>query len=156
MKHTGLSNHFLKTIVMKKNSVLFIFLLLLLTAGCKKHSNYNNPYLEDVSFSIEINLDLPEYAPLQYANNSVLVHNAGIKGVIVFNTGSGYNAFEASDPNHYPSQCSTMQPSQFTCKCDCEDNIYSLHTGQLTSGEGEYSLKPYHIVKSGNKLLISN
>ncbi len=139
-----------------KKSVLLIFLVFLLFSACKKTTEYNNPYLEDVSFSIEINMNLPEYSSLKYANNSVLVHNAGIKGVLVFNTGNGYNAFEASDPNHYPSACSTMQPNQFTCKCDCEENTYSLHTGQLSSGEGRYGLKPYHIVQSENKLIISN
>jgi len=140
---------------MTYKKVLFIFLILSLFS-CKKKQVYNNPYLEDVSFSISINMDLPEYAPLKYANNSVLVHNIGLNGVIVFNTGTGYNAFEASDPNHYPSSCSTMQPNQFTCKCDCEDNTYSLHTGQLTHGNGEYSLKAYHISQSGNSLRISN
>ena len=134
-----------------------LFLLLVLSLfSCKKKQVYHNPYLEDIGFSININMDLPEYAPLKYANNSVLVHNVGLKGVIVFNTGTGYNAFEASDPNHYPSPCSTMQPNQFTCKCDCEDNTYSLHTGQLTHGNGEYSLKAYHISQSGNSLRISN
>lgn len=137
-------------------SVLLVILLLLLNSACKKRTKYNNPYLQNVNFSIQINLDLPEYSTLKYSNNSVLVHNAGIKGVIVFNTGNGYNAFEASDPNHYPSECSTMQPNQFTCRCDCENNTYSLHTGQLSSGDGIYGLKPYHVVLSGNKLIISN
>ena len=141
-------------LIIKYLAVPFWFILLI--TACKKNANYNNPYLENVSFSIEINMDLPEYAPLKYANNSVLVRNAGIKGVIVFNTGNSYNAFEASDPNHYPSSCSTMQPNQFTCRCDCEGNTYSLHTGQITSGDGQYSLKAYHISQTGNKLRISN
>jgi len=138
-----------------KNIGFFLLMLLSLTA-CSKKQTYNNPYLQDVGFSMQINLDLPEYAPLKFANNSVLVNNVGIKGVIVFNTGSGYQAWEASDPNHYPSNCSTMQPNQFTCKCDCEENTYSLYTGQLTKGDGEYSLKAYHISQSGNLLRISN
>jgi len=138
------------------NRFLILILVLVSFSSCKKNNTYSNPYLEDVGFSIQINMDLPEYAPLKYANNSVLVHNVGIKGVIVFNTGNGYNAFEASDPNHFPSTCSTMQPNQFTCTCNCEDNTYSLHTGQLTNGEGSYSLKPYHISQMGNTLRISN
>jgi nitrite reductase/ring-hydroxylating ferredoxin subunit len=124
--------------------------------ACKKNEIAKNPYLEDVNFSVEINLDLPEYISLKYANNSVLIHNAGIKGIIVFNNGNGYNAFEASDPNHYPNNCSQMQPNQFTCTCNCEDNQYSLYTGQITHGDGKYSLKPYHISQSGNRLRISN
>lgn len=133
-----------------------LVLLLLLNNACRKNTTYNNPYLEDVNFTTEINLDLPEYSPLKFANNSVLVRHVGLKGVIIFNTGSGYNAFEASDPNHYPSACSTMQPNQFTCQCPCEENTYSLYTGQLTKGTGQYGLKAYHITQSGNRLHISN
>ena len=139
---------------MKK--ITYITLILFLIISCKKQPKYNNPYLTDVSFSIEINMDLPEYESLKFANNSVLVYNVGIKGAIVFNTGSGYVAYEASDPNHYPNDCSQMQPNQFTCQCDCEENQYSLHTGQLTKGSGEYALKPYRVSQTGNKLRISN
>ncbi len=138
---------------MKKLSFFLIFTILL---ACNKEQVYQNPYLENVSFSIQVNMDLPEYALLKYANNSVLIRNVGIKGVLVFNTGTSYTAFEASDPNHYPSDCSIMQPNQFTCQCPCENNTYSLFTGQLTQGSGQYSLKPYRISRNGQILYISN
>ncbi len=141
---------------MKRYKHFWILAILFWMSSCSKNQTYQNEFLENVSFNIEINLDLPEYNSLKYANNSVLVQNIGIKGVIVFNTGNGYNAFEASDPNHYPSSCSQMQPNQFTCKCDCEDNQYSLHTGQITHGTGQYSLKAYHVSQSGNRLRIYN
>jgi len=135
---------------------IIALLVLLSLFSCDKRREYNNKYLDDVSFSINLNLDLPEYSRLKFANNSVLVHNAGIKGVLVFYSGSSYFAYEASDPNHYPSACSQMQPNQFTCECDCESNQYSLYTGQVTHGDGEYPLKPYLISLSGNVLHISN
>ncbi len=140
-----------------------IFLLRILTIGlllslwaCDKNKPDQNPYLENIGFSREINLDLPEYSSLKFANNSIIVHNVGIKGVIVFNTGNSFLAWEASDPNHYPSDCSTMTPNQFTCECSCEGNKYSLYDGQKISGDGNYSLKPYHIYQNGNILTISN
>ncbi len=141
---------------MKAVKFITLSIVLLGLQACKKKSDYKNPYLQDVSFSVEINLDLPEYAPLQYANNSVLIQNIGIKGVIVFYSGNSYLAYEASDPNHYPSGCSQMHPNQFTCKCDCENNRYSLYTGQLTEGEGKYPLKAYHVSQNGHLLRISN
>jgi len=141
---------------MKYYKYFYIIFILIGISSCSKNQTYQNEYLDEVSFSIEINLDLPEYASLKYANNSIIVHNVGIKGVIVFNTGSGYNAFEASDPNHFPSSCSQMVPNQFTCQCDCEENQYSLYTGQITQGEGPYSMKPYHVSQSGNYLRIYN
>jgi len=140
---------------MVKN-LLYISILSLLLFSCSDKQKYNNPYLDDVSFSVSINLDLPEYSRLKFANNSVLVYNIGIKGVIVFNTGSGFTAFEASDPNHYPSNCSQMHPDQFTCQCDCEDNKYSLYDGQHISGQGDFTLKQYHVSRSGNTLRIYN
>ena len=135
--------------------IVYSFLFISLFA-CTKRTKYDNKYLDNVSFSKDINLDLPEYSSLRYANNSVLVYNIGIKGVIVFYSGSAYFTWEASDPNHYPSACSQMQPNQFTCECDCEANQYSLYTGQITKGSGDYSLKPYHVSLSGNILHISN
>jgi len=141
---------------MKLIKIIFISLLILSLHSCKKKSIHNNPYLQDVNFFIEINMDLPEYAPLRYANNSVLIQNVGIKGVIVFYTGNAYLAYEASDPNHFPNSCSKMIPNQFTCQCNCENNQYSLYTGQLTNGEGDFGLKPYHISQNANLLRISN
>ncbi len=142
---------------MKKKSYLLIIISIYITLlSCTKTKQERNPYLKDISFSREINLDLPQYSPLKFANNSVLIPEIGIKGVIIINTGNQFLAWEASDPNHYPSTCSRMNPNQFTCSCDCEGNKYSLYDGQLIDGEGNYTLKPYHISLSGNILFVYN
>ena len=144
---------------MKKRLYIIIIILSslnILFLSCKKPKQERNPYLKDFSFNREINLDLPQYSPLKFANNSVLIKEIGIKGVIVFNTGSQFLAWEASDPNHFPSSCSTMEPSQFTCSCPCEGNKYSLYDGQIINGNGSYTLKPYHVSVNGNILIIYN
>jgi nitrite reductase/ring-hydroxylating ferredoxin subunit len=145
---------------MKKKDYINISLIILtihyLFLSCSPSQQERNPYLKDVSFSREINLDLPQYSPLKFANNSIILNDIGIKGVIIFNTGSQFLAWEASDPNHYPSSCSTMEPNQFTCSCPCEENKYSLYDGQLISGEGNYTLKPYHLTVNGNILFVYN
>ncbi len=155
---TVLKNHINLSITSRRFFLPLLFLLLFSKSSCSKKSQYQNPYLQNLSFSYEINLNLPLYNSLKYANNSVLVDvdHVGIKGVIVFNTGSGYVAFEASDPNHSPSACSQMQPDQFTAKCSCENNEYNLHNGQIIRGTGNYGMKPYRISKSGNILRIYN
>ena len=135
---------------------ILLISLLSFNYGCDKNVPEQNPYLQNVGFTREINLDLPQYSSLKFANNSIILYNVGIKGVIVFNTGNSFLAWEASDPNHYPSDCSTMTPDQFTCECSCEGNKYSLYDGQKISGDGNYSLKPYHIYQNGNILTISN
>ncbi len=139
--------------IFKYQIIILGFLMLL---SCNKERKNTNPYLKNISFSRDLNLDLPQYSGLKFANNSALIDGIGIKGVIVFNTGSSYTAWEASDPNHLPSNCSTMLPDQFTCQCPCEDNKYSLYDGQKISGEGDYPLKAYRVSQSGNILHISN
>jgi nitrite reductase/ring-hydroxylating ferredoxin subunit len=59
-----------------------------------------------------------------------------IRGVYVFNTGSGYNAFEAACPNQALSACSTMTLG-INVVCSCDNNEYSLFTG-LSQGGSQY------------------
>jgi len=140
---------------MKKTLLILPIVILGMLAGCSG-SAVKNPYLRDVSFDITLNLDLPEYSSLKYPGNAIYVPYGGIKGIFVFNTGSGYNAFEASDPNHYPNDCSTMELDGTTVVCPCENNRYSLADGHLMSGEGSYGLKPYHVIDNGDVLHIYN
>ncbi len=138
-----------------KYIALIASMLFFSASGCRKNPN-RNPYLQDVSFDISINLDLPQYASLQYPGSSLYIAQGGIKGIFVFNTGDAYNAFEASDPNHYPNDCSLMQLDGTSVLCPCENNRYSLTDGHLMSGEGNYGLKPYHVSLNGNMLHIYN
>jgi nitrite reductase/ring-hydroxylating ferredoxin subunit len=126
-------------------NVIYIVLILFLTFSCSdnKTVNNNNPNLPNYTFSIDINTVLPLYDNLQFAGNSYLItqQGAGIRGVIVFNTGSGYVAYEAACPNQPLSNCSTMTISGIDAKCPCDDKKYNLYTG-LSSGQ-QYPLKAY-------------
>jgi hypothetical protein len=66
--------------------------------GCSNSGFNNNPYLPNYTFTIDINMNLPAYSNLQYPSNAIYYAGQGIRGVYVFNTGSGYNAFEAACP----------------------------------------------------------
>jgi nitrite reductase/ring-hydroxylating ferredoxin subunit len=61
-------------------------------------------------------------------SSNVIYYGQGIRGVYVFNTGSGYNAFEAACPNQVLSACSTMTLKGIVV-CSCDNNEYSLFTG---------------------------
>lgn len=142
---------------MKKFLIFSIFCLIF--TACTSDDNYrNNPYLVDLNFVFTINLDLPQYNELNFAVNSVTTTNYGIKGVVIFNlNGSQFFAYELTDPNHPPSTCSTLKVEGTEAVCGCEDgNRYSIITGELLEGEGEYPLKPYQVVRQGNILEISN
>ena len=129
--------------------------------SCSKSNNVdrNCNYLLNVAVNTSVNMSLPQYSQLQFISNSVYVPNAGNKGIIVMNTGTGFMAWDAADPNHSPNTCSTLEIVGGTeGVCGCEDaNKYSLFTGQpLENPELRCGLKNYRVEVSGNNLLISN
>jgi nitrite reductase/ring-hydroxylating ferredoxin subunit len=68
------------------------------------------------------------------------VPNIGARGVIVFNTGSGYNAFDAACPNQAISTCSTMTINGINAVCGCDNATYNLFTRQSNL---QYPMKQY-------------
>lgn len=144
---------------MRSIQMLFLFFLLL---ACSNDQGQRNPYLQEIGFRFEINLNLPLYSPLTNPGNSVYIggQGVGIRGVFVTNTGFAYRVFEASCPNHSPSSCSTTELSGQTAICDCEGFEYSLFTGQQFSvpddGMRYYNMLEYQASQSGNIVIISN
>lgn len=142
---------------MKK--LFFYFLIGIFFTSCSKNSaNRNCNFLLDVGVNLNINLNLPQYSQLNFISNSVYVPNAGNKGIIVTNTGTGYAAWDASDPNHVPNSCSTLSIEGVEGVCGCDDaNTYSLFTGQpLNNSNLLCGLKAYRVEQSGNTLVIFN
>ena len=137
---------------MKKYS--FFFLLLVLLNSCSEQAvRNNNPYLPNYTVLIDINLNLPEYSNLKFVSNAVLIPAKGVRGVVVFNTGSGYNAFDAACPNQALSSCSTMTVKGINLLCACDNEEYSLFTGQ---GKLQYPLKQYRVEVNGDVLRVYN
>ena len=137
------------------------FLLLLIffgTFSCSKNQLNNNPYLQDISFEKVINLNLPQYDNLKYSGGSIYLQSGGIKGLLLFNINEQIMAWEASCPNHFPSDCSTMIIEGVETKCNCEELKYSLATGQILSNtnESQYPMLLYYSEKNGNSIRISN
>ena len=140
---------------MKKILVLIFFVFLII--GCdQSNTNNNNPYLPNTSFSVQINISLPTYSNLQFPSNALKVDfaNAGIRGIIVFNTGTGYRAFDGACPNQNVSTCSTLTLSGINATCPCDSAVYSLFTAQ--SPGKQYPLKEYRAEISGTIITISN
>lgn len=144
-----------------KRIYLFFFVVLIL--GCSGDSGSRNPYLDEVYFSIELNLNLPLYSPLTNTGSSVYVgtNGVGTAGIFVINT--GFNTFvasEASCPNHVPNDCSTMVLNGQTATCSCDDYEYSLFTGQMLNkpddGERYYDMLIYNTTYSGNTVRVYN
>ncbi len=138
--------------------VLMIFLI-----SCESDGTNRNPFLQEVDFRFDLNLNLPLYSGLNTIGNPVYVGNNGVgtRGAFVIKSSlDSFFAFEASCPNHAPNNCSTMTIDGQNVICSCEDYTYSLFTGQQldrpNDGNRYYDLLFYRATQSGNVVTISN
>ena len=137
---------------MKKSVLLSV--LFLVFFSCSNSGPVNtNPFIPIYSFTVDINMNLPLYSNLQYPSNAVYYAGKGVKGLIIFNTGSGYNVFDAACPNQNLSSCSTLTINGIEAVCSCDGKTYSLFSGQ---GSLQYPMKQYRVDVNGNVLHIYN
>lgn len=142
-----------------KNKVL-ILCLAFLALSCEPDDDnrQRNPNLVDVNFRLQLNLDFREYNDLRYPGNSFVTYNNGIRGIVVYNiNNSQYSAFELSDPNHPPNQCSAMEVEGIFATCRCDDgNSYNIITGEPNEDGLRYGMKAYRVERRGNMIEIYN
>lgn len=138
---------------------LFVAIVLLLISCDTDDNLRRNPNLVDIGFVFDLNLNLPQYSSLGFPGNYVVVNNQGLRGFVVYTPGNNqYVAYELSDPNHTPNACSRMTISGITATCPCPDDnhAYNILTGQPTSGDLPYGMKPYRVERQGNIIRVSN
>ncbi|GAA4889316.1 hypothetical protein GCM10023311_11680 [Flaviramulus aquimarinus] len=129
--------------------------------SCSSNSvdDRNCRFLLDISVNETINLNFPEFSQLKSINVPVHIPLIGGKdGIIVNNTGSRYVAFDATDPNHIPTDCSFLSINGIIAKCNCEDgNEYSLLDGIPVGNTGTTcALRGYIAQRNGDDLSIFN
>ncbi|MEH6763612.1 MAG: hypothetical protein V7655_03845 [Aequorivita antarctica] len=144
-----------------KNRIFFL-LIIFITLSCSKKDDKQerNPYLSDPVVSLNLNLNLPEYNPLKFPGNSVIT-SQGIKGIVVICiSDTQYFAYDLTDPNHAPSNCSRMEVNGpiASCPCQNDDNEYNIinfgrHT---TEPDTKYPMQSYRAERNGNNIVISN
>lgn len=137
---------------MKKYALLFLIIPFFLSCSDSGINN-SNPFVPNYTFTIDVNLNLPAYSNLKFVSNAVYISGIGARGLIIFNTGSGYNAFDAACPNQTISACSTMTINGINAVCGCDNSEYSLFTGQ---GPLQYPLKQYRVQVNGTVLRVYN
>ena len=149
---------FLSLHTLKKMGILFVLILMF---SCSGDAIKRNPYLNEVSFSHSINLNLPEYDNLNFAGGSKFIPYGGINGILIFNiNGNDIFAWEASCSNHNLEICSKLSIEGLLATCSCDNFKYSLATGQLIEGgilnSSQYPLINYKAERFRNTIIISN
>ena len=141
---------------MKKILILLAFFPFLF--GCDAGTiNYNNPNIPNYPVNLSVNMALPQYHTLRFPSNYAVNYSQGARGIVIFNTGSGYNAFDLACPNDSFTTCSSaMSINGIEAKCNCNDTEapYSLFSG-MSPGQ-RYPMKPYRVLINGENLVITN
>ncbi len=144
-----------------KNKIFFL-LIVFITLSCSKKDDKQerNPYLTDPVVNLNLNLNLPEYNPLKFPGNSILT-SQGIKGIVVICVSeTQYFAYDLTDPNHVPSNCSRMEINGpiASCPCQNDENSYNLiNFGRHTSDpDSKYPMQSYRAERNGNTINVSN
>lgn len=138
----------------------FLSLILIVFLACSDDDDrQNNPNLLNIQFGREINLSLPQYSPLNFGGNAIYIGEQGLgnDGIIVVNTGSNFLAWDASDPNRIPSDCTRLVIDGLTASSNCNPPYtYSLITGQPLDVDLQYSLLNYRVEVGEGSLFVSN
>ncbi len=144
------------------NKLVLFLLVGFFILGCNKKNddpvNDNNPFLTPPIVNLNLNLNLPQYNPLRFPGNSIVLSQQGIKGIVVYNVNNDlYTAFDLTDPNHIPNNCSKMTLEGIVATCTCgDDNSYDIVTGQSQSDQEDYPMLQYRINRSGDNITITN
>ncbi len=142
------------------NRMLSCLFVVLMCFGCSNDDEIrNNPNLLNIQFSIDLDLSLPQFSPLNFPGNAIYVGGPGIgnDGILVANTGSGFVAWDASDPNMIPSTCTRLQIDGLTASNSCPNqNSYSLVTGQPFQDGLQYPLFNYRVSVNGDAVVVFN
>ncbi|WP_333599560.1 hypothetical protein [Flavobacterium sp.] len=139
---------------MKKILILLAFLPFIFSCDGGRVNN-SNPNIPNYPVNLQINMNLPAYSNLQFPSNHIVDYSQGARGIVVFNTGSGFNAFDLAAPNQIFTSCtSPMTISGIEAHCSCDNSVYSLFTG-LGAGQ-QYPMKQYNVQVAGSTLTIYN
>lgn len=145
------------------NRYFFLLIIAFIFTACNSDNDNqpldDNPFLNEPPVSLTLNLNLPQYNPLKFPGNSLIINTQGIRGIVIYNVNNDlYTAFDLSDPNHIPSNCSRMEINGIiaTCPCPDDENSYDIVTGQHETNQNSYPMQQYRAQRSGDVLQISN
>ncbi len=141
---------------------VFYLIVVFALFSCSKSDEKldRNPFLTNPVVSLNLNLNLPEYNPLKFPGNYIIAPQ-GIKGIVVYCVSENYYlAYELSDPNHAPNNCSRMEMDGIIAVCPCQndDNEYNIvNFGQhTTSPDTMYPMQQYRAERVGNNVRVTN
>ncbi len=120
-----------------------------------------NDVLPDMQVNVTIDLNLPSYQNLLVHSgwaNTPTTSGYGIKGILIYNQGGNYIAYERACPHLEVSACNAMIFDGLFLKCTCDDSLFNIFSGGVSQTAGvNYSAREYHVQAIGaSSLRITN
>jgi nitrite reductase/ring-hydroxylating ferredoxin subunit len=117
--------------------------------------------LPDTQVNVVIDLSLPSYQELLVHSgwaNTPTIGGYGIKGILIYNRGGNYIAYERACPHLDISACNAMVFDGLLLKCTCDNSVFNIFNGGVSQTAGvEYSAREYHVQMIGaSSLRITN
>lgn len=139
---------------MKYFQILLLFFILI---SCNDDVIDNNTFLPNVGVNFTINLNLSEGNRL-INNGFETFENKGVRGVIVFNNGINYTAFDLACPHIPLQECSkmTFEQTDLSLNCPCDDEKFSKIDGSPLNPEITQAARSYIVTLNGNILTVKN
>jgi len=117
--------------------------------------NNNNPNIPNYPVNLSLNLNLPQNSNLQFASNHIVNYTQGARGIVVFNAGNNFLAYDLACPNQTFDSCGApMTITGIEARCTCDNKVYNLFSGQ--SPGMQYPMKQYRVQMSGGSLQVFN
>ncbi|MFY0602834.1 MAG: hypothetical protein JXQ93_02720 [Flavobacteriaceae bacterium] len=112
----------------------YLLLLMITCLNCSDSGVVNNCFPNNF-VDETISLDLPQFINLRVPGGWGYA-NGGLAGLVIFNQGNNFKAFDRRCPEQDQSSCASMiVENDIILKCTCDDNEYNYLNGSpLTSG----------------------
>ncbi len=134
---------------------IFIAILFLAFASCSDDNIDSNRFLPNVSVNESINLNLPQYANLHIPGGFAYAEG-GIRGLVIYYSGTGYVAFDRACPHIELQSCSTMDvdDSGLFMVCPCDGERFQIINGAPENSNIRYAARAYTVTVNGDILII--
>lgn len=142
----------------------FCVLLVLTFLSCEKDksASQNNDFFPPVNIDFQINLVLPDAAPLQNMGGFIY-RNEGYKGIIIYNNFDELIAFDRACPYKVDSVCSKIYMANNNANYQCGNgnnrccaSEFFLTTGTPSKGPADKPLRQYFVTRIGNNVRVTS
>jgi len=131
---------------------LLYFFLIISLSTCDS-DEIDTTYLPNVAVNVEINLNLPQYQDLLIGGGYAYA-NGGVEGLVIYNTGIGYVAFDRACPHIVLQDCSQMSVESIYLVCPCDGERFQINNGAPENGNIRNAARFYNVTENGNVLII--